>query len=63
VDFETIIEKTKGYSGADIRAVVNEAGLQALVRFADAPDDAGARKERKLTMADFTEALANIDQM
>lgn len=62
VDLEHIAEETEGYSGADLRAVVNEAGLQALIRIADNPD-MGSEPERVLTSADFTEALANIDDV
>jgi transitional endoplasmic reticulum ATPase len=47
---------TNGYSGADIKALVNEAGLQALIRIADGEQT----KDRALTMADFTGALDNL---
>jgi transitional endoplasmic reticulum ATPase len=61
VDIEAIADKTKGYSGADLRAIVNEAGLQALIRIADGSQH--PLPEKLLTAADFTEALANIDEM
>jgi len=60
VDLEALADKTEGYSGADLRAIVNEAGLQALIRIADG---GATSHERLLTGADFTEALANIDEM
>ena len=48
-----------GYSGADIRALANEAGLQALIRIADSP--AGGKEiTRALTLADFLGALENL---
>lgn len=58
VDFEALAERTEGYSGADIRALVNEAGLQALIRIADGGD---TETPKLLTAADFALALANMD--
>jgi transitional endoplasmic reticulum ATPase len=60
VNLDDLAEKSEGYSGADLRAVVNEAGLQALIRIADSGDSA---EEKVLTALDFTEALANIDDV
>ncbi len=57
VDLERLAEGTDGYSGADLRAVVNEAGLQALIRIADAGE---TETEKLLTAADFAEAMANL---
>jgi len=57
VDLELMAKQTEGYSGADIRALVNEAGLQALIRIADRSDK---KIDRTLTMADFTGALENL---
>jgi transitional endoplasmic reticulum ATPase len=56
VDLPEMARLTNGYSGADIKALVNEAGLQALIRIADSTDT----KDRVLTMADFTGALDNL---
>jgi len=56
VDLAEMARLTNGYSGADIKALVNEAGLQALIRIADN----GPTKDRALTMADFTGALENL---
>ncbi|MEP6757234.1 MAG: ATP-binding protein [Chthonomonadales bacterium] len=56
VDLAEIAGRTEGYSGADLRAVVNEAGLQALIRIADTTDT-----ERKLSPTDFLDALKNMD--
>jgi transitional endoplasmic reticulum ATPase len=56
VDLELLAKQTEGYSGADIKALVNEAGLQALIRIADSEKTV----ERTLTMADFTGALENL---
>ena len=56
VDLEEMSRLTNGYSGADIKALVNEAGLQALIRIADSADTTN----RVLTMADFTGALDNL---
>jgi transitional endoplasmic reticulum ATPase len=60
VSLEELADKSEGYSGADLKAVVNEAGLQALIRIADSAE---AGEERVLTSADFGEALANIDDV
>ena len=35
VDLERLVHDTDGFSGGDLRALVNEAGLQALIRLAD----------------------------
>lgn len=56
VDLETLAKQTDGYSGADIKALVNEAGLQALIRIADSDKET----PRTLTMADFAGALENL---
>lgn len=57
VDMEDLAVLTEGYSGANIKAVVNEAGLQALIRLSEAGPDA----LRALTRADFDEALSNFN--
>jgi transitional endoplasmic reticulum ATPase len=57
VDLERLADGTDGYSGADLKAVVNEAGLQALIRIADSSE---TDAEKQLTSADFAEALANL---
>jgi transitional endoplasmic reticulum ATPase len=59
VDMESLADKTEGYSGADLRAVVNEAGLQALIRIADAGEPPA---EKMLSAADFEEAIANLEE-
>jgi len=59
VDLDQLADGTEGYSGADLKAVVNEAGLQALIRIADSGDTAA---EKQLTAADFAQALANLDE-
>ena len=59
VNLERLAESTEDYSGADLRAVVNEAGLQALIRIADSE---GEVPEKTLTSADFAEALANLQE-
>ena len=48
--------RTEGYSGANIKAVVNEAGLQALIRLSEAGPDV----KRVLTREDFEESLVNF---
>ncbi|HZP81023.1 MAG TPA: AAA family ATPase [Chthonomonadaceae bacterium] len=57
VSLEELAQQTDGYSGADIKALVNEAGLQALIRIADS---AAKPTERALTKADFESALENL---
>ena len=54
---DTLAEQTDGYAGADIRALVNEAGLQALIRIADSEEK---NPPKTLTMPDFTAALGNL---
>lgn len=56
VDLDTLAARTEGFSGANIKAVVNEAGLQALIRLSEA----AANAPRVLTAADFDEALTNF---
>jgi transitional endoplasmic reticulum ATPase len=58
VDLDKLAEDTEGRSGADLKALVNEAGLQALIRIADSADEG---TERVLTPADFGEALRALD--
>jgi transitional endoplasmic reticulum ATPase len=57
VSLDTLAQQTDGYAGADIRALVNEAGLQALIRIADSTDKS---TPKTLTMADFATALTNL---
>ena len=56
IDLDEIARRTERYSGANLKAVVNEAGLQALIRLSEG--DAGAA--RVLTREDFEEALTNF---
>ena len=56
IDLDELAQRTEGYSGANIKAVVNEAGLQALIRLSETP----AGTARALTREDFEEALANF---
>jgi len=58
VDLERLAEETEGWSGADLRAAMNEAGLQALIRIADSDGPV----EKMLTADDFRQALANLDE-
>jgi transitional endoplasmic reticulum ATPase len=54
VDLDLLAVQTEGFSGADLRALVNEAGLQALIRIAD---EGGTRA---LTVEDFQVAIENL---
>jgi transitional endoplasmic reticulum ATPase len=54
VDLEMLAQKTEGFSGADLRALVNEAGMQALIRLADGGG------EEAVTAEDFVRALENL---
>ena len=56
VDLDELAQRTDRYSGANIKAVVNEAGLQALIRLSEA----GSEVKRVLTREDFEEALTNF---
>ncbi|MDE2125669.1 MAG: ATP-binding protein [Armatimonadetes bacterium] len=56
VELDELVRITDGYSGADIRALVDEAGLQALIRIADGDEN----QSRSLTLADFRTALENL---
>ena len=57
IDLDDLAARSEGYSGANIKAVVNEAGLQALIRISELADPT---TPRLLTRADFDEALANF---
>lgn len=57
VCLDRLSEGTEGWSGADLRALINEAGLQALVRLADGAND----EARSVTIADFDDALATLE--
>ena len=54
VDLSRIASETEGYSGGDLKALINEAGLQALIRLAD---EGGPKA---LTAADFAAAQENL---
>jgi transitional endoplasmic reticulum ATPase len=54
VDLTLLAIQSEGFSGADLRALVNEAGLQALIRLAD---EGGAPA---LTAADFAIGVENL---
>jgi transitional endoplasmic reticulum ATPase len=56
VDLDALAARTDGLSGASIRALINEAGLQALIRIADEPGS-----EKTVCLADFEEALTNFE--
>jgi len=56
IDIDELASETDGFSGANIKALVNEAGLQALIRLSESGTDA----KRVVTRADFLEALANF---
>ena len=56
VNLMALAQSTEGYSGADIKALLNEAGLQALIRISEAEEG----HPRTLTMADFEGALQNL---
>ena len=57
VDITDLAALTDGYSGADIKALVNEAGLQALIRISDSTD---SEELKSVNMTDFTAALENL---
>jgi transitional endoplasmic reticulum ATPase len=54
VDLARLARETEGFSGGDLRALVNEAGLQALIRIAD---EGGTKA---LTWADFHIGIENL---
>jgi len=56
IDLDRLAENTEGFSGANIKAAVNEAGLQALIRLADADPTI----PRELNTEDFEIALSNF---
>lgn len=56
IDLDDLAARTDGYSGANVKAAVNEAGLQALIRLSESPSDT----RRVLTREDFNEALSNF---
>ena len=56
IDLDELARRTEGYSGANIKATVNEAGLQALIRLSETPTGTA----RMLTREDFEEALTNF---
>ena len=58
VDLNSLAQLTDRYSGANINALVNEAGLQALIRLSNGA--IAEHSSRRLTAADFDEALINF---
>jgi transitional endoplasmic reticulum ATPase len=55
IDLDALAAATKGFSGADLRALVTEAGMQALIRLADH----GGPEE--VTADDFALAFDNLN--
>jgi len=55
VKFEKLVERTDGYSGADIEALVRKAGMQAIREVVDKKS-----KEAKVSMKHFEEALKKV---
>lgn len=55
LDLAELAAETEEFSGADLRALVNQAGLQAMIRIAD---EGGIEA---LTIADFAAAIENIN--
>lgn len=58
VDVGVLAARSDGWSGADLRALVNEAGLQALIRIADGADGCTARQ---VETGDFAGAIRNLE--
>ena len=58
-DMDQIIDGTKGYSGADIRALCTEAAMLPLRDIQDIRDIM-AESLRELNLQDFLEAIANV---
>lgn len=56
IDLEELTTQTEGFSGANIKAMVNEAGLQALIRLSGSEGTV----PRVLTGDDFGIALSNL---
>jgi len=54
VNLQELATQTEDFSGADLKALVNEAGLQALIRISDTGG------EKFVTPTDFEQALENI---
>jgi len=54
VDLDFVAAKNDGFAGADLRALINEAGMQALIRLAD---EGGLEA---VTATDFAMALENM---
>jgi len=60
VDLETLADRTHGFVGADLYALVTEAGMRALRRLRDA-DEEFSETQATVTQADFEQALAAVD--
>ncbi len=55
IDYNSLVEKTDGFSGADIAALYDEAGIHAIKEKVN-----GKRKVTGLQMADFESALKRV---
>lgn len=62
VDLQDLATRTEGWSGANIKALVNEAGLQALIRISELMESGTASEtvSRTLSKLDFDIALENF---
>ena len=66
VSLDDLAARTDNYSGANIRALINEAGLQALIRLAEERDSgvtlSATGASPTVSQNDFDEALTNFNQ-
>ena len=60
VSIDRLAERTHGFVGADIHALVTEAGMEALRRHTQ-PDNSEALQDLVITREDFDVALAAVD--
>ena len=58
VDLEKIVERTDGFSGADIAAIANRAGIAALKRYVKGKSS--SVKEIEITQNDLIDAIRKV---
>ena len=58
VDLEKIVERTDGFSGAEIAAIANRAGITALKRYVNGKSS--SVKEIEITQNDLTDAIRKV---
>jgi transitional endoplasmic reticulum ATPase len=62
VKLEHYVEKTEGWTGADIESVCRNAGMNAIKKAYKLPASKEKKEEMKITKEDFDKALGDVSK-